>query len=289
MDHYAENTIQSFDNTPIWYRRMGSHKPTIVLCDGVGCDGFIWKYIIKHFEEKYHIIHYNYRGHGKSPFSLDQENYGIEECAQDLKCVLDHAQITEPIFLLGHSMGVQVIFEFHNLYPERVKALIPVTGSYGKALDHVHDNGIVKKMFPILKYSMYHLRPIAHEIWTRLINSELAFIYSKMFEVNPKLTKREDLFPYLEHLSQMEPIAFIRSLEGAARHTAESYLSEIKIPTLIIASDKDQFTPYWISQRMHALIPGSEMLTLHTGSHIGPLEMPELTCLKIEKFIDQKA
>jgi pimeloyl-ACP methyl ester carboxylesterase len=40
----------------------------------------------------------------------------------------------------------------------------------------------------------------------------------------------------------------------------------------------------WLSVKMHAAVPGSELLVLPGGSHVGPLEHPELCSLRVEKF-----
>ena len=40
----------------------------------------------------------------------------------------------------------------------------------------------------------------------------------------------------------------------------------------------------WLSVKMHAAIPGSELLVLPGGSHVGPLEQPELCSLRVEKY-----
>lgn len=288
MDHYTETTVAGFDATPIWYRRIGSGEPTLVLCDGVGCDGYVWKYFIPHFEDRYRLVHWHYRGHGRSGMPQDPDNLGIEECAEDCRAVLEHVGIEGPVVLLGHSMGVQVILEFYHRYPDRVAALIPVTGSYGKAIDYVHDSGLVKRLFPLMRYlTNGRLRPLLISGWRRLINSELAYWYSCTFEINEGLIRREDFFPYLEHLSRMDPEVFLRTLAGAARHTAEPYLAEIKVPTLIVAGEADQFTPYWLSRRMHAMIPNAQLLTLPMGSHTGAIELPELTNLRIDKFLSE--
>ncbi len=285
LDHYIETSVESFDGTPIWYRQIGSKEPTLVLCDGVGCAGYVWKYLIPHFENSHRLIHWNYRGHGKSGVPANIENLGVEECAEDLLVVLDHAAVTEPAVFLGHSMGVQVILEFYHRYPDRVKALVPITGSYGKALDHVHDTSLIKRMFPMIQYFAGHFKPVLNAFWDKLIRSEFAYWYACSFEINEGLIKREDFFPYLEDLSRMDPEIFFRTLAGASRHTAESYLPEVKVPTLIVGGEADQFTPYWISKRMHSMIPNSELLTLPMGSHTGPLELPELVNLRIEKFL----
>jgi hypothetical protein len=35
------------------------------------------------------------------------------------------------------------------------------------------------------------------------------------------------------------------------------------------------------------MIPNSQLLTLPMGSHTGPIELPELTNLRIEKFLEE--
>ena len=287
MDQYTETTVESFDGTSIWYRRIGSRKPTLVLCDGIGCAGFIWKYFIPHFENLYQLVHWNYRGHGRSEAPENMENLGIEDCAEDLKTVIADAGVDGPVVLVGHSMGVQVILEYAHRYPEQVLALVPITGSYGKAIDHVHDTGLIKRLFPLFRLGLNHFRPLVTKIWREWLSSEVSYWYAKNFEINQGLIKREDFFPYLEDLSRIDPEIFVRTLAGASRHTTEPFLADLKKPTLIVAGESDRFTPYWISRRMHAMIPDSELLTLPMGSHTASIELPELTNLRIEKFLAQ--
>ncbi len=285
MQGYLETSVEAEDGTPLWYQRFEGPPPTLVLCDGVGCDGYVWRHLIPHLQGRVRMIHWNYRGHGRSGAPVDLGRLGIEECAQDLWRVVDHAGVREPAVLAGHSMGVQVILEAWHLAPGRVRALIPVTGSYGKAIDHVHDSSLVRRLFPLASKLVPTLLPVLRPVWRELVRSELAYWYACTFEVNEGLVRREDFFPYLDHLARMDPEVFLRTLEGAARHTAEPYLADIRAPTLVVASERDRFTPYWISQRMHALIPGAELLSLPMGSHTGPIELPELFNLRVEKFL----
>jgi pimeloyl-ACP methyl ester carboxylesterase len=41
----------------------------------------------------------------------------------------------------------------------------------------------------------------------------------------------------------------------------------------------------WLSVKMHAAIPGSELLVLPGGTHVGPLEHPDLVALRLEKYL----
>ncbi|MEZ4273545.1 MAG: hypothetical protein R3C68_19540 [Myxococcota bacterium] len=48
------------------YTSTEGQGPTLVLCDGLGCDGFIWRYLRAQFSPTYQIVHWNYRAHGLS-------------------------------------------------------------------------------------------------------------------------------------------------------------------------------------------------------------------------------
>jgi len=54
---------------------------------------------------------------------------------------------------------------------------------------------------------------------------------------------------------------------------------------LVVAGTHDTFTPYWLSEEMHDRIPGAEMLTVPGGTHVSPIEQPELLTLRLEKWL----
>ena len=93
---------------------------------------------------------------------------------------------------------------------------------------------------------------------------------------------------YIKHLLQVNPVFFTELLKSAQESTAEDILPEIKVPTLIIAGEQDQFTPLWISKKMHRLIPDSELMIIKNGTHAALIEQPELVNLRIEKFIKER-
>ncbi len=97
--------------------------------------------------------------------------------------------------------------------------------------------------------------------------------------------RREDFAPYFAHLSSMDPRLFLGMLKHASEHSTFDHLPEVDVPALIVAGTHDTFTPYWLSEEMHDRIPGAEMLTVPGGTHIAPLEQPELLTLRLEKWL----
>src|SRR5579872_4669106 len=81
----------SQDGTPIFYEVSGRHRPalTLLLCDGIGCDGYVWKYLQRVLGDDYRIIHLQYRGHGKTPAPHNLARITIPDLADDVEAVLD--------------------------------------------------------------------------------------------------------------------------------------------------------------------------------------------------------
>lgn len=280
--------MKSFDGELIWYRNLGIGQGTpLVLCDGLGCAGFIWKYFIRHFSRDHEIVHMNYRGHGRSPNPECPENLGIDVNAKDLNAVLKDSRIRKKVVLVGHSLGVQVAFEFYRRFPQKVKGIIAINGSYGKLLHHVHNTDYLLRALPLLKFLAEKFPGAAQEFWKRVLKSPLPFSYAKIFEVNPFLASREDFKPYFSDLANIDPSLFINTLAAIADHCYEDRLEHIKVPTLIVSSEKDKFTPAHLSEHMHVKINQSEILHVPTGSHVAPIEIPELVNLRVEKFLSQ--
>jgi len=272
------------DGTRIHWSVAGSGAPALVCCDGIGCDGFAWKYIVRDFASRHRIVRWHYRGHGRSGIPQDPERVGFDDISADLGAVL-RATGTSQAVLLGHSMGVQVALEHHRRHPEQVLALVLICGSHGLPLDTFHDSRAMKIMLPALIAAAGKYPQAMNLIWRLLAGGELAYQYATHLEVNGRLVRRDDFAPYFRHLAAMDPRLFLGMLEHASEHSAYDHLPRVDVPTLIVAGTQDTFTPYWLSEEMHARIPRSELLTVPGGSHVAPIEQPELIALRLEKFL----
>ena len=282
----TERFIESYDGTRIFTQSAGQGTP-LILCDGIGCDGFIWRYIWEKFGQDFKIIHFNYRCHGHSDKTSDRDALKISDFRSDLAAVMDAYEVDKAL-IMGHSMGVQVILDYALNFPERVVGLIPICGSYGNPLDTFHDNPLGSKIFPyIQKVAKFFPRGF-QQLWTTLSKSELTYRVATTAEVNGKVVERDDFFPYFQHLSQMDVDIFLRAVKFLNEHTVEDMLSEIKAPTLIVAGQYDTFTPAWLSRRMQRLIEASELMIMPGGTHIAPIEIPELLELRLARFVEER-
>lgn len=273
------------EGAELWWASLGAGDPPVVLADGLGCDGFIWKYLAPALAKQHRVIRFNYRGHGRSTLPTDPSAIGIEASADDIARVLDAAGIDRAV-VAGHSMGVQVLLEFHRRHPDRVLGLVPVCGAYGNALDTFHDDAVAGRFFPLAEMFTEKFPELTRKVWSSVLPTPLSVFIARNLESKPWLLKRDDMWPYLTHMAQLHPLTFVRTLSAASRHSAWDHLGHIEVPTLVVAGEKDLFTPMWLSERIHHAIHGSELLVLPQASHTAPLEMPELLELKFQSWLD---
>ena len=123
------------DGLQLYYRLLGSKGPVMVCCNGIGVSTFFWKYLAEHFRKEFRVLLWDYRGHGRSlpPSDIKSADLSMARNARDLHCVLETIAPGEPAIFMGHSMGCQVILEYYQHQADRVTALVPMLGTYGRA------------------------------------------------------------------------------------------------------------------------------------------------------------
>ncbi len=272
------------DGTEIWWGVVGS-GPALVLCDGFACDGFIWPYVVDEFLPDFTIIRWHYRGHGNSQEPKSPDAVDVEDLCYDLRAVLDHLHIENAV-LAGHSMGCQVILQYFGLFPEQVNGLIPICGTYKRPLETFHNNDMLQQLLPYIDMAVGLAPDALQVLWSTLTPSRISYLVAAgTSEINGTLVRRQDFQPYLEHVAEMNLQVYVRILKSISEHSAEDILPNIDVPTYIIAAEHDTFTPLSRSEEMHALIPDSQFLVIPSGTHIGPIELPELVNTAIERFL----
>jgi pimeloyl-ACP methyl ester carboxylesterase len=84
--------------------------------------------------------------------------------------------------------------------------------------------------------------------------------------------------------SEVDLDLYLRLVRSLGEHDATHVLEKVQVPTLVIAGDRDAFTPRQLAQQMARRIPGGELLLVRGGTHFTAVEYPELVNLRIEKF-----
>ncbi len=113
----------------------GHGTPTVLLESGLGETAAYWEWISTELAYDTRVCVYDRAGRGWSdPAPAAQDGLDV---AGDLASLLDHARITGPLVLVGHSSGAQYVRIFAGRYPERVAGMVLLDGQPADALEHL--------------------------------------------------------------------------------------------------------------------------------------------------------
>ncbi len=281
-----ERRVDSFDGTEIAYHVVGEGKP-VLLCNGLGGSWMAWSHQIRYFQDRYRFISWDYRGLYRSGPPPDLDALRVSDHMRDGLAVLD-AEGVDRAALIGWSMGVQVALEMCGRHPDRVSALTLVNGVSGQPWNTVLNLGLMGDVLPPVIRGIGAFPRVAEAITRRLVNIPETVTWAKRIGLAAK-TLDEDIFHQLAgSFADLDMKVYMRVLELLGEHDATRLLDEVDVPALVIAGDKDLFTPRSAAERMARRIPGAELLVVPGGTHYLAVEYPELVNLRIEKFYRER-
>ncbi|KAL2401658.1 hypothetical protein ABEF93_007727 [Exophiala dermatitidis] len=123
-------------------------------------------------------------GYGKTSRSVNLDDYRLHAISQDVVDILDHEDISDPVFGVGHDWGVTLLsrMEFHH--PQRFAKLAFLTigcSPFGQRFDLDTVNGMCEKMLghALFGYIEFFTRdPNAVEIINSHSESMMSIIYA---------------------------------------------------------------------------------------------------------------
>ena len=277
------------DGTRLYFHRQSGPSPvTALLCDGLACDGFIWKYLWDELGAELSVAHSHYRGHGRSGLPVDPEQIGVKALADDVDAV--RHELGDPkVVLIGHSLGTQVALEAYRRRPEGVAALVLLCGSFGRVTYTFKGSEMLASVLPnLIEFATTHPK-VARAIWSSVPPRVAIAVARLTGDINLGAVRLEDVEPYFQHVSIVDFELFLRMLRAAGEHSAEDILPQVRVPVLVIAGARDSFTPAAVSEAMAEAIPGAELEVIPGSTHLAPLEHHAEIAARITAFLTRNA
>jgi pimeloyl-ACP methyl ester carboxylesterase len=184
-------------------------------------------------------------------------------------------------------MGCQVALEAYRLRPEGIRGLVLVCGSSGNVTSTFHGMPLLDLILPSLLGLSQKMPDVVRALWTRVPSALALNIARKAGEIDPARVRAEDFLPYLSHMTHVDFPMFLRMLRAAGEHDARDLLEHIHVPVLVIAGDKDTFTPPYLAREMADAIPRGRLVTVPGGTHVAPIEQPEFVDAAIRQYIEE--
>ncbi|HHH11467.1 MAG TPA: alpha/beta hydrolase [Sorangium sp.] len=285
---WDERFVRAPDGTRLYTRRKGgTGRLTHVLCDGIACDGFIWRFLAPDLLPIGQVVHWNYRGHGRSAAPAEPDNISIRALVGDLQAVRENVA-PPPVVLFGHSMGCQLVLEGYRHAPEGIAGLVLICGTAGRLTHTFKGSDTLAQALPKLLARAERHPQMTRALWANVPPSVATRVALATGEVDADAVDARDMMAYMEHAANIDPIMFLKMLMNIGEDSAEDMLASIEVPTLIIAGQYDTFTPPHLAEAMAAKIPGAELLMVPGGTHVVPIERRQLVRDRVHAFVQER-
>ena len=283
---FTEGVAVTPDDLGLTYRIYGQSGPCLACTNGLGVSTFFWEIFAAAFADRYRVLVWDFVGHGRSSDPPDPARASIESFSEDLGTVLDAAGMERAV-LLGHSLGAQVNFEFYRRHPERVLALVPTLGTYGRAVETFFSSPrLALRGAALAGWLLPKTHRIVPAVLDPIVRTELIERAVRLLRiVDPKAPPMRG---YFEHLARIDYRVFAALLAAVQRHDASEVLPTVAVPTLVVGGERDLFVPPAVARRMAALIPGAELEILPRGSHAALFEQAERFHARVERFLTER-
>lgn len=103
--------------------------PPIVLLHGINSDASDWRPVMDRIGQGYRLIALDLLGFGESPKPLDVQYTAEDHCAA-IKTTLDDIGVTEPILLVGYSLGGDIAIKYAAKHPGDLRRLFMLSAPF---------------------------------------------------------------------------------------------------------------------------------------------------------------
>jgi 3-oxoadipate enol-lactonase len=230
------------------YKLDGDGEEVIVLINGLADDVETWFAQIDDFVSAgYRVLRIDNRGIGAS--SKPAGPYSSRMLADDAKALVDSLGITD-FHLMGVSMGGMIAQEYALAYPGDLRSV-----TFG--CTYAAPGPFCSRMFAMWA----DMAPVLGVPFVMRDVTLWAFTLPFFDERGGDLAEFETAMRYMD-----QPVhAYLAQLAVIQQHDTADRLSQITVPSLVLAGENDILIPVALSKRIHELIPGSEWATTKGG------------------------
>ena len=272
------------DGTRIGYQVRGD-GPCVVLANGLGGTYIAFRYLYDALDG-YKAICWDYRGLYTSEQCKDPQANTVAHQVEDLIQILDAEQCAGAV-IVGWSMGVQVGFETIRHHPDRVRGLMAINGTYGRAFRTVMGSRLVGRTIPMLLRLVKAQAALAGRATKRIAGSDALIAAMKRVGLVSQTIDIEIFRLVAAGFQTIDWAIYSDLLSRLDEHDAEEVLATITVPVTIVTGDRDLMTPPSTAEHMHRTIKGSRMVVIEGGTHYTPVEYPVVLVEELGRLLDR--
>jgi pimeloyl-ACP methyl ester carboxylesterase len=265
--------VRSFDGTFIAVRRIGAGPGLpVLLVNPVGGTTALWRRALVDVARERPIVAWDHRGlYDSGP----PESGGIRPSAHagDALAALDHHGAGRFV-VVAWSNGVRIALELAHRVPERVAGIAAVCGGYAHSpaafIQHLNPAALLPPLAGVTKHFASLLQGPFRALVTR---PEITGVVRQSGLVGANADTAA-LVGLLRAMASCDLGRLLATYEAVAGDDGRHLLTGVMAPTLIVAGERDAFTPRAVSEEMADALPAAQLEVYEGATHYLPIEYP---------------
>lgn len=263
-----------------WWEYGAADAPVLVLVHGFRGDHHGLEPVVAQLPG-FRIISPDLPGFGESATFADRA-HDIEAYADWLAAFIDAVGITGPYALLGHSFGsiVSAAAVARGLAPDRLVLVNPI------GAPALEGGRAVMTRLAVLYYRTAAALP-ERAGFALLRNGAIVRVMSvTMAKTRSKTLRRWIHDQHDRYFSAFgDRDAVLEAFRASVSHDVSEYAGDIRVPTLLVAAERDDVTPIEAQRRLVTLFPDASLEVIPEVGHLIHYETPGDAAARILRFL----
>lgn len=124
------DSFTTIGHSRIYYHKQGTGVPAVIFVSGLGEDHNTWNDVQDSIATFATTLSYDRSGLGQSEYHGEKKD--VRSLANELHALLLSVRVSQPVVLVGHSLGCQIVKGYAALFPATIAGLIFLDPGYNE-------------------------------------------------------------------------------------------------------------------------------------------------------------
>ncbi|MDQ3876194.1 MAG: alpha/beta hydrolase [Actinomycetota bacterium] len=250
----------------IWVEQVGG-GPDVLLIGGLGDPVESWQFQLDGLADRYRLTAFDNRGAGRT--AMPEGPVTVEAMADDAAAVLQALDIPSA-HVAGFSMGSAIAQELALRHPELVRSLVLVS-------TYARPDALWRAQLKFWRWL-----PNAAPSERAFFEGFFTWIYTPRAHADGTVEQIVEEALSFPHRQSAE--SFQAQVDVCLAHDTADRLSEVAVPTLVMAGELDTILPPRFGRAVADAIPGAQFEVLPGEAHQPFQEAPEDFNARVDAF-----